>query len=79
MTISLPDCFCDGVAPWCPVCVVATAVRMRHDHPHSLSISMLRRRIPGITGREAAFLIEATRNLVTRRNGRYVERSPTHD
>ena len=76
--ITSPDCFCDGRTPWCPVCVVATAVRMRLEHPETLSVSMLKRRIPGLMGREAAYLIEATRNMApkhNRRNGGYVTSS----
>ena len=75
----LPDCFCDGRTPRCPICVVAIAVRLRLDHIETLSVSMLKRRIPEITGREAAYLVEATRNMKpkhNRRNGGYVESSP---
>ncbi len=78
-TATSPDCFCDGRVPWCPICVVAVATRMRLDHLETLSVSMLRRRIPGLTGREAAYLVEATRNMKAqhnRRNGGYVEPSP---
>ncbi|TEU01990.1 MAG: hypothetical protein E3J29_00230, partial [Dehalococcoidia bacterium] len=71
-----PDCFCDGRVPWCPPCVVGVATTMRHDHPETLSVSMLKRRIPGITGHEAALLVEATKGMLTysiplkaRRNG----------
>ena len=77
----LPDCFCDGRSPWCPICVAATAVRMRLDHMETLSVSMLRRRIPGLTGREAVYLVEAARNMKpqhNRRNGGYVTHSPAH-
>lgn len=78
-----PDCFCDGKMPHCPPCVVALAIHMRLDHPDTLSVSMLRRRLPDITGHEAALLVEATKRVLTdsvshtaRRNGhqpRYVE------
>lgn len=79
---SSPDCFCaEGSVPWCPVCVVGVATQMRYDHPETLSISMLRRRIPGITGYMAALLVEATKKMLVdsvpmkaRRNGRrYVD------
>ena len=61
-----PDCFCDGKVPWCPACVVAIVVQMRRDHPDTLSISMLKRRIPRITGHEAALLVEASRLTLRR-------------
>jgi len=38
---------------------------MRHDHPETLSVSMLKRRIKGITGREAVYLVEVTKGLLT--------------
>lgn len=58
-----PDCTCDGIAPYCAPCLVSLAVVMRRDHPDSLSVSMLKRRIPRLGGREAAILLEATRRL----------------
>jgi len=39
------------------------ALTMRLNHPDTLSISMMKRRIPRITGREAALLIEATKYI----------------
>jgi hypothetical protein len=55
-----------------------------HDHPNSLSISLLKRRIRGITGHEAVLLLEFTKRLPSvspaheaNRKARYVERSPT--
>lgn len=81
------DCFCDGAVPWCPPCVVSAATVLRHEHLETLSVSMLKRRIPNITGHEAALLVEATKRMLTdsvshkaRRNGRrdgrrYVEES----
>ena len=58
------DCFCEeGQTPPCPPCVVAMATQMRLEHYDNLSLSMLKRRIPGISGREAAVLVEATRNI----------------
>ena len=87
---SHPDCFCrvPGQPPRCPPCVVAAATQMRFEHPDTLSVAMLRRRLPDITPHEAALLVEATKRMLTdsvahaaRRNGRngarYVERSPT--
>ena len=82
------DCFCrePGVSPRCPPCVVAATAMMRHDHPDTLSISMLRRRLSDITPHEAALLVEASRWLLTgslahkaRRNGgsSYVAKAPT--
>ena len=76
-----PDCICDRKVPLCASCAVAIAHMMRVDHPDSLSVSMLKRRLGrSITGREAALLVEATRRMAiprNGRNGRYVERSPT--
>lgn len=57
------DCICDGVPPLCPSCVVRFAFELARLHPDSLSISMLKRRIPMLTGREAALLLEATRRV----------------
>ncbi|KKM17075.1 hypothetical protein LCGC14_1679400 [marine sediment metagenome] len=70
------DCYCGPDDGRCPVCVVAIATRLRHDHPETLSVSMLKRRIPGITGREAMFLVEMSRGLL--RDGSYVTHSPAH-
>lgn len=61
-----PDCTCDGKTPWCPVCLVRAAITMRSHHPGTLSISMLKRRVPRITGREAALLLEATKYIPSR-------------
>lgn len=58
-----PDCICDGVGPWCPVCLVAIAMYLRYEHPDTLSVGMLRRRIPGLRGREAAILLEASKRM----------------
>ena len=44
--------------------MVATATMLRHDHPDSLSIALLKRRIPGITGHEAALLVEMSKALL---------------
>jgi hypothetical protein len=38
---------------------------LRHDHPESLSVSLLKRRIPGITGHEAALLCEMSKLALT--------------
>lgn len=61
-----PDCTCDGKAPWCPTCVLGVVVLMWSEHPESLSVGMLKRRIPRLSGREAALLLEATRWLPSR-------------
>lgn len=61
--VRLTECTCDGIAPFCPPCVVTLAVHLRRAHPDSLSVSMLKRRIPRLGGREAAILLEATRRL----------------
>lgn len=63
------DCICDGKAPLCASCLVSIAFVMRRDHPETLSIAMLKRRIPRLTGREAAVLLEATKRLRPSRNG----------
>jgi len=60
---------------------------MRRLHPESLSVSMIRRRIPGIDGYTAAVMVEISRQVLTdsvpmkaRRNGRrYVDQSPADD
>lgn len=67
MDIRPPDCICDGIAPWCSVCVVQAAAQMRREHPESLTVSMLRRRIPApsLTGREASYLVEMSKCLLT--------------
>jgi len=44
------------------------------EHLNTLSVPMLKRRIPKLRGREAALLLEFTKHLPTRRNGKgYVE------
>ena len=57
------DCSCGGVPSLCPVCLVSLAVYMRREHPDSLSVGMLKRRLPGISGREAALLLEVSRRI----------------
>ena len=57
------DCQCDGIPPLCAVCLIRMAYQMRTAHPETLSIAMLKRRVPALTGREAALLVEATRRL----------------
>ncbi len=67
------DCICaKGQEPWCHVCTVATAMQMRAEHPDTLSVSMLQRRIPKLDGYVAAVLVEATKRIGTRPNGVYV-------
>lgn len=58
------NCTCDGVAPWCAVCAVQMAMRLRYEHGDTVSIGMLKRRIPLITGREAAILLEASKRTL---------------
>ena len=62
-----PDCTCDGVAPYCPPCLVASAMVMRREHPGTLSVSMLKRRIPQLSGREAALMLEFSKYVERRR------------
>jgi len=57
------DCICDGKVPFCAVCLVGIAVSLRVQHPDSLSVGLLKRRIPRLSGREAAILVEATKRL----------------
>ena len=67
------DCICSkGQEPWCHVCTVAMAVRLRVEHPDTLSVSMLQRRMPKLDGYVAAILIEFTKRIGTRPNGVYV-------
>ena len=64
------DCICaKGQQPYCAMCVWAIAVKMRYDHPETLSPSMLRRRVPKLDGYVAAILVEATAALPSR-NGK---------
>lgn len=58
------DCICAGERTFCAPCTIALAIAMKREHPDSLSVAMLKRRLPGISGREAAVLIEVTRHLV---------------
>ncbi len=73
------SCVCDGIVPWCAPCVAGVVMMMWSEHPDSLSVSMLRRRIPGLLGREAALLLEAARFVPLVRSGThdgYVEPRP---
>lgn len=70
------DCVCDGIGSLCAPCKVTLAFRLRRDHPDTLSVSILKRRIRGLHGREAALLLEATKRMSFGRNGRYVEGLP---
>ena len=68
-----PDCHCPRNGEnWCPPCTWAVAVQLRRDHPDTLNVSMLTRRVKGLEGDTAAVLVEATKAL-PRRNGGYVE------
>lgn len=76
------ECVCTGQPPLCVPCLLAMAVQMRQAHPDTLSISMLKRRIPDIRdGREAWLLLEATRGMMRyglrdrlkSKNGTYVK------
>lgn len=57
------DCRCDGIPPLCACCLVTLAFQLARLHPGSLSMAILKRRIPRLTGREADILLEATRRL----------------
>lgn len=57
------DCTCDGKVPWCAVCLIHAAFTLKAIHPDSLSIGMLKRHIPRVTGREASILLEAARRV----------------
>ena len=58
------DCTCHN-SDLCVPCVVATATMLRHEHPDTLSVSLLRRRVHGISGYEAALLVEMSKGLLT--------------
>ena len=58
-----PNCICDRRLPLCAVCMVAIAAMLRREHPLTVSVAMLKRRIPGLLGREASLLLEATKLL----------------
>ena len=64
-----PDCVCDGVAPWCATCVVTVAMGLRLEHGETVSVSMLKRRIPLLTGRQASLVLEATKLAAELRPG----------
>lgn len=77
-----PDCVCSSEAATCPVCVAAIAIYMRYEHPDTLSVGMLKRRLPPhVSGFTAAVALECTKPLIkgspahaaNRRNGRYVD------
>ena len=56
------DCYCPKNAPMtCAVCRVAMAMAMRRQHQTTLSISMLRRRLPNLDGDMAMVLLECTK------------------
>ena len=57
------DCQCSGTRSWCPGCLISMAIGMRREHPTSLSVAMLKRRLTGISGREAALLLEISRRV----------------
>ncbi len=61
-TMPSPDCYCSN-GTLCPPCIVSAAIMLHHDHPDSLSVSLLRRRIHGITGHEAMLLVEMSKAL----------------
>ncbi len=64
-----PDCICDGVPPWCASCVVRLAMGLRFEHGETVSVSMLKRRIPLLTGRQASLVLEATKLATDLRPG----------
>ncbi len=56
------DCYCPKNAPMtCAVCRVSLAMKMRREHRNTLSVSMLRRRLPNLDGDVAMVLLEATK------------------
>lgn len=47
------------------MCVAAVAISMRYDHPDSLTVSMLKRRLGRhVNGFTAAVLVEVTKALI---------------
>lgn len=57
------DCICGGDTPRCHVCLAAIVVGLRVAHPNSISVGMVRQKVPEITGREAAIAIELMRYM----------------
>ena len=56
------DCYCPKNAPLtCAVCRVRMAMSRRRKHQTTLSVSMLRRRLPDLDGETAMVLLEATK------------------
>ncbi len=56
------ECICIGTdGPRCHVCLCAIVVGLRVAHPDSLSVGMVRQKLPELTGREIALLLEARR------------------
>ena len=64
MKKTLPhDCTCSGIPSRCPACLIRYAVHFRRLHPYSLSVAMIRRRLPELGHREAALLVELSRHF----------------
>ena len=61
-----PDCICDGEAPRCHVCLVASTVAVYRGLGDKFSIGRLKRSIPQLSGREAALMTEAMRYIERR-------------
>jgi hypothetical protein len=57
------DCECGGVPSLCPPCLVRFAATWRRAHPFTLSVAMVKRRLPGIGDREAALLVEVSKRF----------------
>lgn len=57
------DCECGGIKSYCPPCLIRIAVTWRRAHPSSLSVGMLKRRLPELTDREAALMVELSRRF----------------
>lgn len=79
-----PDCICPTETRTCPVCVAEVAISMRYDHPDTLTVSMLKRRLGHhVSGFTAAVAVECTKPLIrgspahaANRDGRYDKHSP---
>ena len=56
------DCVCDGKRTPCHVCLVGAVMGMRVLYsPEIMSVGFVRKKLPWLSGREAAMLLEAIR------------------
>jgi hypothetical protein len=56
------ECICQGTdGPRCHVCLCAQVVGLIVQHPNGVSVGLVRQKVPELTGREIALLLEARR------------------